>query len=699
MKLRFVLACFGLAALTGAAMMLHADEPAGKSAKDSTAQIKSEVALLEQQLREQFARFELALLQLKQRLEKSSKQEDKDRAKLLEAALEEAKKHSVAVKFDRLVDYINKQKFTNLGDIKKTLDDANNLAENLQDILRILRDDSKALRLREERKRLEELLKQLEKVIHDQKIVQARTESEKVDPKELEKNQRDVRADTQQVARNFPGGEKDNKGPTKPGEAKGGKTGEAKNVGKTGAAPKAQGKDAGAKSGDAKPSEAKGGDPKAGTPGDPKAGEAKGGKGADAKGGKGGKGGDAKGGEAKPGNQGGEQKPAQAKDGGKDDKGAGIREKQKAEAKGDLGKKADPKQGEAKPGDPKAGGAKDAKGGAQAKSGDSKPGDSKGGDPKQGEAKSGSSSSGQGQSKPGQPGQGGESKSDPNANNNQKPQEENGKKQVQDADYPQSQAEQKIRDKKNKEASDEEQKAIDKLEAAKKKLEQLLKQIREEELERLLAALQARCEKMLAMQIAVLHGTEGVDKAILKQADKQPDRLNKQDSIKLSGDEKLIVDEADKAIMMLEAEGTAVAFPEVFQQVREDMRHVQRRLALVDVGKVTQAIEKDIIDTLNEMIEALKKAQKENEDKKSKSGKGDPKPQQPQDQKLLEKIAELKMIRSMQMRVNNRTKTYGQQYPGEQAADPLIRRELRELAGRQVRIVEVTNRIAKGDNK
>src|SRR5205823_12736286 len=102
---------------------------------------------------------------------------------------------------------------------------------------------------------------------------------------------------------------------------------------------------------------------------------------------------------------------------------------------------------------------------------------------------------------------------------------------------------------------------------------------------------------MLAMQIQVQIGTEGVFRIVEGLADKKPNRQNQQDALKLSDNEKDIVTEANKAIEMLEAEGSAVAFPEVFQQVRQDMMHVQRRLEVTDVGAVTQAIEKDVVDT------------------------------------------------------------------------------------------------------
>jgi len=232
------------------------------------------------------------------------------------------------------------------------------------------------------------------------------------------------------------------------------------------------------------------------------------------------------------------------------------------------------------------------------------------------------------------------------------------------------------------------------LEEAKKKLEDLLRQTREEELERLLAALEARCRKMLDMQIAVLAGTESSHRSILSHTDKKPAREDQQNALKLSDNEKDIIMEANKAIQMLEEEGSGVAFPEVFQQVREDMKHVQRRLEIADVAEVTQAVEKDIIASLQEMIEALKKAQQQGKAGPPKEGSPPP-----ADQKLLDKIAELKMIRSLQKRINDRTQFYGRLFPNEQALDPNLRQQLQGLAERQERIFEIMDRFAKGDGK
>jgi hypothetical protein len=67
---------------------------------------------------------------------------------------------------------------------------------------------------------------------------------------------------------------------------------------------------------------------------------------------------------------------------------------------------------------------------------------------------------------------------------------------------------------------------------------------------------------------------------------------------------------------------------------------------------------------------------------------------------LLELIQELKMVRSLQKRVNDRTTIFGKRFPGqEQTNDVQIVRDLRSLADRQMRIQEIVSRISKGDNK
>jgi len=379
------------------------------------------------------------------------------------------------------------------------------------------------------------------------------------------------------------------------------------------------------------------------------------------------------------------------------------------DGKGKDSKDGDPKDGkgkDSKDGDPKDGKGKDSKDGDPK---DGKGKDSKGGDPKDGKGKDSKG----GDPKDGKGGDPMDSKSGESADMPPNPETQIAKKQIQEGVKEQEAAEKKI-DKDDKQGASEDQaKAVDKLKQAQKKLEELLKQLREEEIERLLAQLQGRCEKMLAMQIAVKDGTTALDKIIGGNPDKKSSRAEDQKALELSDKEDDISKEANKALSLIEAEGSAVAFAEVFKQVLGDMNTTAGRLRRADVGEVTVAIENDIIDALKEMVAALKKARKDNQEPKPPMPPMPPSSGgQPPDQRLIDMIAELKMIRSMQIRVNNRTTIYGKQIAGEQVPNISkvadlkekekalgARKEFKDLSTRQQKLSKVTEDIAKGRNK
>jgi hypothetical protein len=108
-------------------------------------------------------------------------------------------------------------------------------------------------------------------------------------------------------------------------------------------------------------------------------------------------------------------------------------------------------------------------------------------------------------------------------------------------------------------------------------------------------------------------------------------------------------------------------------------------------------VEEDIIAALEEMIAALEKAQQELEQQQQ-QGQPIP-PGDPQDQPLIDALAELRMIRALQMRVNKRTQRYSNLIDGEQAADPDLLEALRQLAEREARIFRATKDIAVGKNQ
>jgi hypothetical protein len=284
------------------------------------------------------------------------------------------------------------------------------------------------------------------------------------------------------------------------------------------------------------------------------------------------------------------------------------------------------------------------------------------------------------QGKPGSPSDDENSDQQPKPPQPQEPADRAAKK-LREAQQRMEEATKKIEESIRKGATEQQLQAIKDLELAKAELERVLRQLREEELERTLTQLAARFRKMLDLQTAVYDGTVKLDR--VPEAQRTHD--HEIEAARLSRQESQIVDEVNKALLLLHEDGSSVAFPEAIEQMRDDMRQVTDRLAAIKVEKVTQGIEKDIIAALEETIAAFEQSRKDLEKKKTPPGQ-QPAAGQPDEMSLVEKIAELKMIRSLQMRINNRTKTYGEMIQGDQAETPDLLKALDGLAERQQRV-------------
>ncbi|GAB4157707.1 MAG: hypothetical protein Tsb009_34860 [Planctomycetaceae bacterium] len=246
-------------------------------------------------------------------------------------------------------------------------------------------------------------------------------------------------------------------------------------------------------------------------------------------------------------------------------------------------------------------------------------------------------------------------------------------------------------------ASKKQDEAIKELEIAQAKLEEILRQLREEERELMLRDLQSRFKNMLRMQKIVFNGTVSLNTTPHSRWKAQQVARSRE----LAGDEGKIVIEADKAQTLLKEEGSSIAFPEAVEELREDMVTVARMLAKEDTGKENQEIQRDIMDALSEIIDALKKELEKKDKEKKDPPPKPPSDQDPPDPSLVDKLAELKMLRSLQMRVNRRTRRLGLKIKGEQATekDAEVVEQLKQLAKRQARIQKAAYDLATNKNQ
>ena len=644
---------FSLTALLMAVLATLGQLPAlgqdKSAAGKDVASNQGDVATNQSRLQREFSDFKLSLKLLEQRLMRTGKAEDKLRAEAIQAALRIIGDQGTDAKFDSLIQALKQQDaFKSTDKLQGLVDRNKDLSGDLSRLIEALTRDPEA-ELRRQREEAKKIVEKLKEVIGKQERVRANTETDRLTPEELARAQAKVTKETKDL-KDLMEGKKGQKG-------KDGKDSKDKD-----------GKDKDGMGKDGKDSKDKDGKDKDGM-------------------GKDGK--DSK------------DKDGKDKDGmGKDGKDSKDKDGKDKDGMGKDGKDSKDKDGKDKDGMSKDGKDSKSKDGKDQKDKDSK--DSKGKDSKSDP------------SDMGEPMDGGEQQKKDQQTPEQQ-EKDNAKKRVQEGIENQKEAEKKIEKKDNPGAAKEQEEALEKLKEAQKRLEDLLKQLREEEIERVLAQIQGRCAEMLRLQLEVRAGTVDLGQAVARRADMRPDRADEQKGLELQDREDQIVKKAEDTIRLIEAEGSAVAFAEVFRQVRDDMAVVRDRLRRTDGGEQTIRVEDDIIANLKEMIENLKKAREDNKDKEKKKQQEQQQQQQqqqPQDQRLIDQIAELKMVRSIQLQINRRTEQYAKQFATEQLPPPTsvgdarrradleqTRTELKDLSRRQDKIGKVTKDMALGKNK
>ena len=233
-----------------------------------------------------------------------------------------------------------------------------------------------------------------------------------------------------------------------------------------------------------------------------------------------------------------------------------------------------------------------------------------------------------------------------------------GQGQVEGAKRAMQRAKRNLRGKSAKSANSDQKEAVDRLKKAQEQLEEALRQLREEEQLMLLEAIRRRLDKMLRAQVGIRTNTIALNLRIkdAQKANRKPARADRDRGRQLGEGESGIAVEAEKLLEIMREEGTTVVIPDVLSDMRADLDLLAKRLANMQAGEYSQEIQTDIIETLKELIEVIK----EEQERKQGGGDGEPGDENEgdQDENLLPNSAELKMLRSLQNRVNRRTKRF-----------------------------------------
>lgn len=266
-------------------------------------------------------------------------------------------------------------------------------------------------------------------------------------------------------------------------------------------------------------------------------------------------------------------------------------------------------------------------------------------------------------------------------------------RRVQEAEKRMQAAREKLKDATRREARSEQEKAVEELETARAELEEILRQLREEEVERLLVQLETRIRQMLRIERGILAAAQ---KLAADMAMSQPEK--RIEGVRIGREQAEVTAEAARAVTLVRDDGSAVAVPEALDQVHDDCVQAAARFTRGDVGQATLGLVEDIVTGLEELIAALEKSRRKEEEDRQQAGGAGGRPAEPGEQPLVDKLAELKMLRSLQLRVNSRTQRFSQLLDEgtERATEPELIEALGRLAERQRSIERAARDIVTG---
>lgn len=205
---------------------------------------------------------------------------------------------------------------------------------------------------------------------------------------------------------------------------------------------------------------------------------------------------------------------------------------------------------------------------------------------------------------------------------------------------------------KGEQANKDQKQAVAELDKARQELSQEVARQEEMAQSESLVRLEAMLRTILIAQQAVNKDTADTYAKRTGEAYDRPEQLK---LTELSDRQGKQVEEVKKVSSLVAKEGSSAVFPVVLEQVRQDMVSVQGMLSKSQAGPLAQSVQEQIAQSLKDLIDALQKEMARRNDKNASGagagaggGGGGKTP-------LVPPAAELKMLRALQLQINQRT--------------------------------------------
>ena len=267
---------------------------------------------------------------------------------------------------------------------------------------------------------------------------------------------------------------------------------------------------------------------------------------------------------------------------------------------------------------------------------------------------------------------------------------------VQNAQQQMDQASQQLSQSQPGKASQNQQQAKEELEKAREEVERQLNEKRDQAQQEQIAQLEEAFKKMLQRQQQVSAGTRelavkrgGDDKSL-----KRRDRITLRE---LAKEERGLEEDAKSAEDLLLDDGTSVVFRDIVGYLQLEIANVSELMEKRQTGELVQSAHLEIETTLQELIAALENSgageQQQQEPGQQQPGQQQPGQQQQQRENLFPPIAELKLLKFTQERVNRRA-TALEQVQANPELEEVLNRQLNSVASMQNKLTNMTRQLA-----
>ena len=157
--------------------------------------------------------------------------------------------------------------------------------------------------------------------------------------------------------------------------------------------------------------------------------------------------------------------------------------------------------------------------------------------------------------------------------------------------------------------------------------------------------------------------------------------------------------ECAQTVLLIREDGTSSAILLAVEDIESDMNSVADWMQQSNVSELTVSVQRDILESLKQLIETMQREMQQMQDQQQQDQQQQNQQQQ-QQSPLVDLIAEIRVLKNLQLQVNRRTKQVDGLLDGAEGAERVaLQKQVSELAVRQQKLFESAKDLEKQGRK